>query len=320
MIIPNDESYFNLVESLKDQLKIKPEIQVRLYSDWSQAAFETVLGVAHFLSHKKSMGIVKGKTFVWNPIMSFLYREAFQVQQVPQAAESFSNDFQTWLEVAKKDTLFVLHQDDHPISGEIYSSEVIDQQLNDRKMFSIRVRHQPSSLADLEVSPNTAVIQLVSGRFALVLLGSKCKFPLLFSSHQSPLVLSQGLVNADLKNFSDDFQDSEKVSAFESSLAANFVAPFARIQRRKSGSLVFGKAGMSGDLLAREISRSIPDLEIQTLSRCYWKAPLSYKDWWDAAPSEDLLNQMVVIPSRALRDRRLQDTLENFKMTPELIV
>jgi hypothetical protein len=320
MIIPSDESYFRLVDQLKDKMGFPSDLQVRVYSDWSQAVFETVLGVAHFMSHKKSMGILKGRTFAWNPILSFLYREAFQVQPIPQGGEHSPESLRQWLETAKKDTLFVLHQTDHPISGEIYSSEFLDNALNERKIFSVRISHQPSSLDQLQVGPYSAHIQIVSERLSLVILGSKCKFPMLFSSHQSPAVLSPQILETEFQKYKSNEIGSDKVSSFETQLGPNFFAPFSKISQRRSGSMVFGCQGINGDFLAHELKKAIPDLEVKTLSRCFWKAPLSYKDWWDAAPSDEVLNQLIVIPSCFAEDIRLREFFRKFNLNPEMIV
>src|SRR5437868_6339989 len=129
-------------EKLNDQLKIQfslpAENSVKIYKGMAHAVFETAQGTAQFLSHKRSLGVVKGQTPYFDSLLPYFYKEVFGVQAISHLALT---DPEVWVNSLKKDTIFVLLAEDHPVTGELYNYDRLDELLNEKKIFSFRISH-----------------------------------------------------------------------------------------------------------------------------------------------------------------------------------
>ncbi|HEY8270180.1 MAG TPA: hypothetical protein VIG33_04780, partial [Pseudobdellovibrionaceae bacterium] len=129
-------------ERLNDQLKIDFSLpagnSARIYKGMAHAVFETAQGTAQFFSHKRSLGVVKGQTSYFDSLLPYFYKEVFSVQAMSHLAVV---DPEVWVNSLKKDTSFVLFSEDHPVTGELYDYDHLDELLNEKKIFAFRISH-----------------------------------------------------------------------------------------------------------------------------------------------------------------------------------
>jgi hypothetical protein len=132
-LLPN-ELWETLNTKVSANLNLGADTTVRVSKGLATSVHEVVASMAQFYSHKRSAAYVKGATHAFLGVLPGLYKEAFQIQVIPTQDMASV----TWIENLKKDTNFVLYPEDHPITGEIYPWQEIDQKLNELKIFSIR--------------------------------------------------------------------------------------------------------------------------------------------------------------------------------------
>ena len=168
-------------EDLGDELKktfdaelflTESPVQLRSFKSAGHAAFEVSQTLGLIYSHKRSIAHIKGLSPTFEFLIPQYLKEALQVQAVEW---SQLTDPQAWCDGLKKDTNFVLMAEDHPITGEIFETELIDKILNEKKIFSIRVSHAKHLQSCEEVRGGSARILSFGQELAVTVFGSRFK-------------------------------------------------------------------------------------------------------------------------------------------------
>ena len=109
------ETWETLNSTIKTAWNVPEDVSVRTFSNLPTAVYEVAQGTAQFLSHKRSLAVIKGQSFVFQPLLPYFYKEAYQIQILGHQSLP---DVKIWVEALKKDTLFVVFCEDHPVTGE----------------------------------------------------------------------------------------------------------------------------------------------------------------------------------------------------------
>lgn len=298
IFLPNTEKWYALNEEVHRLWALPEDVTVRTYRGIHHAAFEITQGTASFLSHKRAMGWLKGQTFAYSSVLPYLYKEAFQVQ--PLAQKSPNIEVAAWVESLKKDTSFVIMNEDHPVTGELFDNEQVDQLLNDKKIISIRVSHQKHWLRKLpELRPSSVLICQASEDLAFAIIGSKFKSPVQmapFFGFANEHVLS--CLKSNLENSQESPVDIQK---FEAGLPNGFEIFQPRASHLGDRSLIFHPE-INAEALAHELSKLCslrPGIDIVALNSC--SQNFVDWEWWEGRPQGSVLRGLLLVNLTAAR-------------------
>ena len=277
-------------------------VQLRSYKGAGHAAFEASQALNLIFSHKRSVAYVKGLSPTFEFLIPQYLKEALQVQSQPW---DNLKDPRAWCESLKKDTNFVLMAEDHPVTGEVFETENLDKILNEKKIFSIRVSHARHFQVCEEVRPASARILSYGQDLAVSVLGSRFKAQS-FTAAQMGWDKTQVIHKIQRKR--KRIFDQNLVETFENSFPdwkyfqSHSEAKRCRLYDR--AVLVF--PDINGEALVKELSQamslsanSIEDM-LATTSQCAWHDPVSFKGWWQPAPTSEQIRGLVVFSAEIL--------------------
>jgi hypothetical protein len=292
IFLPNTEKWHALNEEIHGLLGLSSETSVRTYRGIHHAAFEIVQGTSSFLSHKRAMGWLKGQTFAYASVLPYLYKEAFQVQ--PLSLKNPNMEISAWVESLKKDTSFVIMNEDHPVTGELFDTDLVDQLLNDKKIISIRVSHGKHWLRGLPVvRPYSVLICQVSEDLAVAVVGSKFKSPVQMAAHF--IFDREKVISRFQEKLSQRDESIEDILKFESSLKEGF-----QILERGSNFLVdralIFHPEVNAEALAHELSALCSlraGAQLLPLNGC----AQNFVDWewWEGRPESAVLRGLLLV-------------------------
>jgi hypothetical protein len=193
----------------------------------------------------------------------------------------------------------VAYFEDHPVTGEIFEWKKIDDLLNERKIFGIRLSHRSSSEQQFLQSYSVR-IQPLNQNFAIAALGAKYRSPQVMSAH-----LPWTGVEIEIEN---PLQNKAIVQDFEKSLPPGYRPLLTTESRSWDRSVIFHEE-VSGEFLLQKVAAELkinlapPGLEtrLETLNLCRWKNPRLLQDWWDQLPSEEQLQRTLLISADVLQ-------------------
>ncbi len=294
-------------ESLGDELKKSfagalysegSVVQLRAYKGVGHAAFEVTHPLVQLYAHKRNIAAIKGLTPAFDFLLAQFLKEAYTVQ-VTEHLQVGSKS--TWVEQLKKDTNFVLMAEDHPITGEVFETDELDQLLNDKKIFSVRVSHARHFQNTDEIRPYSARILSFGPDLAVVIHGSKFKVAGLTAPQMG---WDKTAVIQKIQRKRKRVFDQNLVQAFETTLAEFkfFTESTPRLYDRSLLSF----PDISGEALVQEIAdamslnkNSIEDL-ISTTNQCSWDEPYTFGKWWIPTPVAEVLRGTVVFSAEIL--------------------
>lgn len=319
------EQWEQLNLQLKEHFALPDSSSVRVYKGLAHAAFEVVQGTAQFLSHKRNLGVVKGQTPYFEPLLSSFYKDAYGIQSISHT-ELFSDEtaLQTWVDALKKDTSFVLFAEDHPVTGELYPVERLDEMLNEKKIFSIRISHFKHFYDKTSLRPFSVKLCALTLDLAIAICGERFKVPPTLAPHMNwnvdaEMTAVQKLdVPAEDRTLVESFEASvsDFATPFFSPADANSVAPVGSNVVSPTGSNVVAPAGannrlydrvvlkfndISGEALLNALHTRLqldPSLRYQTMDTtnlCRWNHYRTFSSWWEPKPSEESLEGLVII-------------------------
>lgn len=114
------ESWQSLCDHLSELVKISKKNSLRVYNSSYSALYEVVVGTAQFMSHKRSVAAIKGMSPHIPKLLPYFFKETYAVQ-LANLSQVISP--KEWVDALKKDTLFVVFAEDHPITGEFLNSK-----------------------------------------------------------------------------------------------------------------------------------------------------------------------------------------------------
>jgi hypothetical protein len=315
------EVWENLGDQLKSELSLSIDQSVRPYKGLGAALVEVALGTAQFFAHKRALVFAKGFSPNIENLIPFYIKEAYQVQPIDPAlilrfssknktiVEQARNELESWGQSLKKDTLFVVATEDHPITGELYNLDEIENYLNNKKIFFIRLSHFSHHLkAKADIPAYSVKICAYGTDLALAIFGAKTK-AIGLVSHLMPWTNSE--VEHKFKNYSVAQVDESKILAIESQLK-DFCYPF-KSELRSFDRLVLQFPQISGDRMIQVLSESLElqkesglsSLEIKkrlwSPNVCYLKTYQSESKWWHQGPTAQQQKEMLVLSSDLLK-------------------
>jgi len=288
-------------ERLNDQLKIHFSLPsdntARIYKGMAHAVFEIAQGTAQFLSHKRSFGVVKGQTPYFDSILPYFYKEVYGVQAVSHTALT---DPEAWVNGLKKDTIFVLLTEDHPVTGELYNYDRLDELLNEKKIFSFRVSHFRHLYEKSQLRPYSVRVCYFNNDVAVAMCGERFKTPALISPQMSwqPSQCLETIRRIDVSP-----QDQALIENFEKSFADIaspwFATPTARLYDR----VLLKFPEVSGEALLQRLFDHLqvdPSKYYETMDTtnlCRWNHFKTFAGWWEPKPTTEDLAALLVIDS-----------------------
>lgn len=270
------------------------------------AVFENVLGLAQIYSHKRSVAFIHGNSPVFDSVVSWFLREAYQVQK--KSVADFANDeaaLVAWFDGLKKDTVMILLAEDHPVTGELLPWDEIDRVANDRKIFVVRVSHQAHRTDRPVLRPYSSRICSVRSDLALVGCGARFRVHPVFSQRWG--WLGGDLAEVLRNEFGGPAVALEQVLAFEGLFPeANLLAG---VNRRLADRAVLSFVDVSGEALRAELlNHGVSGVE--TADLCRWNSMKIHREWWKQAPSDERLRGLVLLPAALLSQTIGGESLE----------
>ncbi len=304
------EAWEDLNGKIFSQLELPENTLVKCYRGLAHAIFETCAGASYLFSHKKSLGIIRGQTPAFAGLIPGFHKEGYQVQN--QTGWPIGNE-KNWVDGLKKDTNFVLYASDNPVSGEIFPWEVLDDLLNEKKIFSVRVSHS-DWLKDFKsgkktVRPYSVHIVSIYGGLSLAICGEKVKTVSVVADKMPwDFEEVQNQVNSRLSEF---LEDKKTILEFEKNLPLGWQALLNHKKRLFDRSLIY-HSGIHGGALIEEIS-NLAQCSLgkpgefnlfETTNLARWNSIFGYFDWWDFSLTPEILRGMIVIDARALQSQK----------------
>lgn len=305
------EEWQRLNDLLKDHFSLPSENSVKIYKGMAHAVFEVAQGTAQFMSHKRSLGVIKGQTPYFDSLLPYFYKEVFGVQTMSHEALS---DPEAWVNELKKDTNFVLHAEDHPVTGELYPFDRLDELLNEKKIYSFRISHFRHFYEPLPLRPYSVRICYFNNDCSFALCGERYRTPPLIAP-QMNWVPEATL--AMIRGFHASPQDQSLVESFEKSLAdiaTPWFQPSTTPRLFDRALLKFPEVNGEAllhrllDRLQVEVLRYYETLD--TTNLCRWRHFKTFSGWWEPKPLAEDLASLLVIDSGWLVTKDFAKTLK----------
>ncbi|HWU44606.1 MAG TPA: hypothetical protein VN132_14240 [Bdellovibrio sp.] len=305
------EAWEEVNDTVKNWLGLEAKTRARVYRGLAHAVYEISQGTAHFMAHKKAIGVIQGQTPVFENLLPYYYKETYEVFAQSHLQMS---DVKQWVESLKKDTCFVLFAEDHPVTGELYPFvDELDQLLNEKRIFSFRVSHARHFSERRENRPYTVRICSFNSEFAVALTGERFRSPAMMVEN---MPWSKDFVMADLqKSLQRKNTNPVLVDQFEkeiSSVAELYFQPgafrlfdravcvFKDVSAEALAENVFNKLGISHNEGWRKMSST---------NMCHWSGIKMFRHWWQPEPSQEMLRGLLVIGLEFLNTKDFAKTL-----------
>ncbi len=298
--VARPELWEDLNDLLKSHLSVPEKVFLRAYRGLAHAVFEVAQGSSHFMAHKKSIAAITGQTPVFETLLPYYYKEAYQVQVATRDKVTKTSE---WVDSLNKDTLFVILTEDHPVTGEIYPEvDELDRLLNEKRYFVFRISHANHFFSGVEIRPYTVRLCSYGAEHALAFCGERFR---------SPALMAQAL-SWDAEEFithvqcyrKQQVQNCAAVEKFEQALPIEqryFQAPVERLYDRAVCVL----PDANGEAVVSRLHGKKPFAEgqVMTTNLCYWRSQKTFKGWWNPAPTPEQLRGMIVISAQLLEDK-----------------
>lgn len=268
------------------QKKLSLDSSPRIYKGLGAAVGEIVLGLAQFLPHKRSVAWLKGQTPWMELATSYFFREGYECNSVAWGQMSSAQSF---VEGLKKDTALVIFSEDHALTDEFFDFDLLDQLLNDKKIFSIRLSHRSHLLASAtkkKLNSFSVRICQMNSDFAYAQFGDRYRVPASICATQSfQLPVCEHVETA-----------ASEIQEFESQLPPGFFKFNLSSNRLFTHSLIYNPK-MGGDFLVHQIK----SMSLETLHECSFDGFKTYNSWWDPLPNSDFLRGSLIVKAQQIK-------------------
>lgn len=321
------EKWESLGDRLRSDFQLQPTESVRPYKGLGPSAFEISLSLAQFFAHKRAIGFCKGFSPWIDELHPYFIKEAYQIQNLDPShflkmadrgeGDQTSSLVQDWVQSLKKDTLFVVACEDHPITGEVYDLSALDQQLNDKKIFFIRLSSRPAGKGPVRLGEYSIRLFSYGSDLALGFFGSKCKALGIFSNK---MFWSDDDLNSS-KLYMSPSEQVDDVDRFEKELS-QFRFQF-QISSRLKDRLVLIFPEVSADRMMKSLSQNLElqkelgfnssDIQNQLWSAnsCFQDSHLVEWKWWFQGPSVSQRRDLLLIGTELLKSKKLVALLQS---------
>lgn len=301
-----------------------PDSALRTFRGLAHATYEIVQGTAQFLSHKRSLGVVKGQTPYFDPLLAGFYKDAFGIQTLAleelkksasvSSTSTAESGLKAWVDGLKKDTSFVLFAEDHPVTGELFDWEPLDQMLNEKKIFSFRISHFQhfynkfigvagvnSINTTTPLRPYSVQLCFLNPDLAVAKCGERFKVPPLLAPSMDWDVEKTVL---QVEKIQVSTQEQKQVQKFEESFS-DIAEPWFELgtSTRLFDRVVLNFKDISGEALLHALQDRLqmdPSQYFETIDTtnlCRWHHYKTFSTWWEPKPSEADLQGLLVIDS-----------------------
>jgi hypothetical protein len=276
----------------------------RLHPGVSISLNEAARGIARLFPHKKSLAYIKGTGPHFEAIMSYFSMEGMQIQPLEHSVLNETG----WIEKLNKDTLMLLHGEDDPITGEIFSGADFRKALSDKRIFSVSIS-QARHRYDPEWKIDPYAVRIFSAkRFSLCWLGER-------ATKIEPLTLGPSDWNQEAlagwkEIFTMEKSKKEVILNFENKNHGGSKPLFAPDRLRVWDRALIYWDDMDGEafisLFAEKLGIHLepPGSEdrLETTSLCRWGGLKSFKWLRDRGYSEETLRGLVILSPELLNE------------------
>ncbi|MDG0815667.1 hypothetical protein [Bdellovibrio svalbardensis] len=291
------EAWDEVNDSVKTYLGLEPKVRARAYRGLAQAIYEISQGTAHFMAHKRAIGVIKGQTPVFENLLPYYYKETYEVNV---RSHTQMNDVKEWVEGLKKETCFVMFAEDHPVTGELYPfADELDRLLNEKRIFSFRISHARHFSESVEIRPYTVRLCSFSANAAVAILGERFR---------SPAMVVENMA-WDKEEFLQELQNARAEKSVNPALVTQFekeISQSAELYFKPEATRLYDRSvcifkDVSAEALAESLFKKLglsSDEGWQKMSStnmCYWSGTKMFRHWWEPEPSQELLRGLLVI-------------------------
>lgn len=285
--------------------------EARVAKGQAAGLLEVFTGTASFLSHRRTLGLVVGKSWVQEAILPHLLRENFAIKTftMEQMRETSSV-----LEQLGAECSCFLWPEDHPVTGELYDGEALEEELVKKRIFSIRLSHHAFRTRPLKLRPYAVRLCAVDPSLSVALLGARFKTPSWIAPLQS---WNPREVGASLGAAMKGAREDEKlVRAFEGGLRGGWQPLLSASAPRLWDRAIVHHPEISGDEALHELRKIIGagdwppaglPTEVETLHLCRWDGTMKNLDWWAGGPKPDQVRGLVALDVSFIDNPRVRD-------------
>lgn len=306
------EAWEEVNDAVKTYLALEPKVKARSYRGLAQAVYEISQGTAHFMAHKRSIGVIKGQTSAFENLLPYYYKETYEVHVRSHAQLT---DVKEWVESLKKETLFVLYSEDHPVTGETYPfADELDRLLNEKRIYSLRVSHSRHFSENIEIRPYTVRMCSFSEEAAIAVLGERFRSPAMMVENMAwdKDVFLKQLADARAERSS---VNPPLVEHFEKEMASVATPYFAIGASRLFDRAVLYFKDASAEAVAERAFKKLGLTSEQgwqkmsSTNMCHWSGIKMFRHWWEPEPSQELLRGLIIVGPDLLNTKDFAKTL-----------
>lgn len=291
-----------LNDKVKDLLLLPEAIRCQCYHGLGHAIFEITQSTAQFMSHKKSVAFIKGQTPVFDDLLAYYYKETYQVNVLSYLQLSNVSE---WVENLNKDTNFVVFSEDHPVTGQLYEfTEELDDLLNKKRIWSIRISHFQHLLKAVETRPYSVRLCSYAPDVAVALVGQRFRSPSLLAHNMN--WQTEDFIQSLQKARQNHKEDPAAVRKFEAEVAARAEIFFKDHSFRIFDRSVIYFRDVNAEAVAENLFQklNVSSVEgwqlISTTNMCHWTGTKMFRHWWEPTPPAEMLRGLLVISTQAL--------------------
>lgn len=305
------ERWEKLNDLLKTQFSLSPDNTARIYKGMAHAVFEVVQGTAQFLSHKRNIAALKGQTPYFESLLPYFFKEVYGVQTLSHLALTNPEE---WVNSLKKDTIFVAFAEDHPVTGELYDYDRLDELLNEKKIHSFRVSHFRHFYEKRPERPYSVRICYLNSDLALAVCGERFRTPSLMAPQMS---WQPQEVSFQIQKIQASPQDAPTVLEFEKSFSTVAKPWFEKPMPRLYDRALLKFPDVNAEAILQRLFDSLqvdPSRYYETLDTtnlCRWHNFKTFSSWWEPKPSTEDLASLLVIDSGWLVTKDFAKTLKS---------
>ena len=184
--IPQQNTWSDVNASIREALQIKePKNYVYAYKGLAHSFKELISHFERFAPHKKKIAYIEGMTPALGALLHFAQDKGYQL--VPGDREAVFANPEDWLDSLDNDVVFVLFPEDHPFTAQKYPWQELDQKVQDRRLFSVRVDHCQCVRPDIgrKLGRYEVSLHCFSESFVLARGGASCRFQSLMADDLS---------------------------------------------------------------------------------------------------------------------------------------
>lgn len=288
------------------------ENRVRLLTDPATAISETLLTTARFLSHKKTVGIVIGQSWLQKPVVTQLQRDGFNI--VSLNIDELSNPEEVLSKLGDECSCVFIPAD-NPITGERILSENLESSLNKKRIISIKLFHFVKDTDFQEPLPYSLNLFLLDSTLTLAICGQRYKTPFDIGDYRQwdknfiCLKIDEFTKNNLLKSANLLALQAEIIN-FEKTLKDEFNNYFDMfnkpgLARSWDRSIIISNQH-SGEFLLSKMN--IEETAV-TMQLCSHQLTINDLDWWDGKLTPDQIRGMIFLTPTLLTQTSVQKVL-----------